>query len=47
MLETELPGERKRGRPKRRLMAVVREGMKVGDWTEEDAEDKMIHCGNS
>ncbi|XP_051788839.1 uncharacterized protein LOC127529415 [Erpetoichthys calabaricus] len=52
ILRIELPGKRKRGRPKRRFMDVVREDMQVMGVTEQDAEDrkvwkKMIHCGNS
>ena len=37
MLKMELPGKRKRGRPKRRFMDMVRKDMQVV--TEEDAED--------
>ena len=48
----ELPGRRKRGRPKRRFMDVVKEDMLVVDVTEEDAEDRerwkqMIRCGDT
>ncbi|XP_051788831.1 uncharacterized protein LOC127529414 [Erpetoichthys calabaricus] len=51
MLRIELPGKRKRGRPKQRFMDVVREDMQVMGVTEQDAEDrkiwkKMIRCGN-
>ena len=34
----ELPGKRKRGRPKRRFMDVVKEDMAEVEVTEEDAE---------
>ena len=36
MLRTELPGKRKRGRPKRRFMDVVKEDMAEVEVTEED-----------
>ena len=36
----ELPGKMKRGRPKRRFMDVVKEGMAEVEVTEEDAEDR-------
>ena len=36
----ELPGKRKRGRPKRRFMDVVREDMVEVEVTEEDTEDR-------
>ena len=36
----ELPGKRKRGRPKTRFMCAVREDMAVVEVTEEDAEDR-------
>ena len=39
MLRMELPGTRKRGRPKRRFMDAVREDMAVVEVTEEHAED--------
>ena len=47
----ELPGIRKRGRPKRRFMDVVKEGMAEVEVTEEDTEDRnnwlwKICCGN-
>ena len=38
MLRMELPGNRKRGRPKRRFMDVVREDMTEVEVTEEDTE---------
>ena len=38
--EVQLPGKRKRGRPKRRFMDVVKEGMAEGEVTEEDTEDR-------
>ena len=52
MLEMELPGKRKRGRPKRRFMDVVREDMQVARMSEEDTEarkrwKRMIRCGDS
>ena len=40
MLRMELPGKRKRGRPKRRFMDAVREDMAEIEVTEEDAEDR-------
>ena len=40
MLRMELPGERKRGRPKRRFMDVVKEDMAEVEVTEEDTEDR-------
>ena len=51
MLRIELPGKRKRGRPKRRLMDVVKEDMADVEVTEEDAEDRSnwrgkIRCGD-
>ena len=36
MLRMELPGKRKRGRPKRRFMDVVKEDMAEVEVTEED-----------
>ena len=47
----ELPGKRKRGRPKRRFMDVVKEDMAEVEVTEEDTVDrrnwrKKIRCGN-
>ena len=47
----ELPGKRKRGRPKRRFMDVVKEDMAEVEVTEEDAVDrrnwrKKIRCGD-
>ena len=50
VIEMELPGKRKRGRPKRRFLDVVKEDMeKVGAW-EMDIENrtvgsKIIRCG--
>ena len=38
MLRMELPGKRKRGRPKRRFMDVVKEDMAEVEVTEEDTE---------
>ena len=51
MLGMEIPGRRKRGRPKRRFMDVVREDMRVVGVTEEEAEVRevwrqRIRCGN-
>ena len=38
MPRMELPGKKKRGRPKRRIMDVVKEDMAVVEVTEEDTE---------
>ena len=51
MLRMELPGKRKRGRPKRRFMDVVKEDMAEVEVKEEDAEDRSnwrlkIRCGD-
>ena len=51
-MEMELPGKRKRGRPKRRFLDVVKEDMKEVDAKEIDIEDRkmwrmMIRCGQS
>ena len=51
MLRMELPGKRKRGRPKMRFMDVVKEDMAVVEVTEEDAEDGTkwrwkLSCGD-
>ncbi|KAI5087616.1 hypothetical protein C0J45_22105, partial [Silurus meridionalis] len=40
MLRIETPGRRKRGRPRRRFMDVVREDMQVVGVKEEDVEDR-------
>ena len=40
MLRMELPGKKKRGRPKKRFMDVVKENMAEVDVTEEDTEDR-------
>ena len=40
MLRMELPGKRKRGRPKRRFMYVVKEDMAEVEVTEEDTVDR-------
>ena len=40
ILRMELPGKRKWGRPKRRFMDAVREGMAVVEVTVEDAKDR-------
>ena len=51
MLSMELPGKRKRGRPKRRFMGVVKEDLAEVEVTEEDTEDRnnwrrKIRCGD-
>ena len=51
MLRMELPGKRKRGRPKRRYMDVVKEDMAEVEVKEEDADDRSnwrlkIRCGD-
>ena len=51
MLRMELPGKRKRGRPKRRFMDVVKEDMAEVEVMEEDAVDRnnwrrKIRCGD-
>ncbi|KAI5625322.1 hypothetical protein C0J50_15181 [Silurus asotus] len=51
MLRMEPPGRRKRGRPRRRFMDVVREDMQVVGVKEADVEDRvvwrrMIRCGD-
>ena len=50
MIEMELPGKRKRGRPKRRFLNLVKEDMREVGVKEMDIEDrtvwrKMICCG--
>ena len=40
MLRMALPGKRKRGRPKRRFMNVVKEDMTEVEVTEQDTEDR-------
>ena len=52
MLRMELPGKRKRGRPKRRFMDVVKEDMAEVEVTEEDADNRSnwrlkIRCGDN
>ena len=52
MLRMELPRKRKRGRPKRRFMDVVKEDIAEVEVTEEDTEDRnnwnwKIRCGDS
>ena len=47
----ELPGKRKRGRPKRRFMDVVKEDMAEVEVTDEDTVDRRnwrekIRCGD-
>ena len=51
MLRMELPGRRRRGRPKRRFMDVVRADMRVVGVSMEDVEDRakwrrLIRCGD-
>ena len=51
MLRMELPGNRKRRRPKRRFIDVVKEDMAEVEVTEEDTEDRSnwtwkIRCGD-
>ena len=51
MMEMELPVKRKRGRPKRRFLDVVKEDMKEVGAKEIDIEDRkmwrmMIRCGH-
>ena len=50
MMEMEVPGKRKRGRPKRRFLDVVKEDMGKVGVKETDVEDrtvwkKIIRCG--
>ena len=51
MIEMELPGKRRRGRPKRRFLDVVKEDMGEVGAKETDVEDRkawkmMIRCGH-
>ena len=51
MMEMELPGKRRRRRPKRRFLDVVKEGMRKVGVKEMDVEDRkvwrmMIRCGH-
>ena len=51
MMEMELPGKRRRGRPNRRFLDVVKEDMGEVGAKETDVEDRkvwrmMIHCGH-
>ena len=50
MLRMELPGKRKRGRPKRSLMDVVKEDMAEVKVTEDDTEENTwiwkMRCGD-
>ena len=51
MLKMELPGKRKRGRPKRRFMDVVKEDMAEVEVKEKDADHRSnwrlkIRCGD-
>ncbi|KAK4292542.1 hypothetical protein Pmani_034705 [Petrolisthes manimaculis] len=41
MLEIDLPGRRKKGRPKRRFMDAVNKDMRVVRVIEEDVDDKL------
>ena len=50
MMEMELPGKRKRGRPKRRFLNLVKEDMREVGAKETDVEDRIvwrqiIRCG--
>ena len=52
MMEMELPGKRRRGRPKKRFLDVVKEDMGEVSEKETDVEDRkmwkiMIRCGYS
>ena len=42
MMEMEVPGKRKRGRPKRRFLDVVKEDMEKVGAKETDVEDKKV-----
>ena len=51
MMEMELPGKRRRGRPKRRFLDVVNENMREVGSKDTDVEDRkmwrmMIRCGH-
>ena len=51
MMEMKLPGKRRRGRPKRRFLDVVKENMREVGAKEMDVEDRkmwrmMIRCGH-
>ena len=51
MLTMELPGKRKRGRPKRRSLDAVRQYMTAVDGVEENSEERAdwrrrIRCGD-
>ena len=51
MMEMELPGKRRRGRPKRRFLDAVKEDMQEVGVKETDVEDRkmwrmMIRCGH-
>ena len=52
MIEMEVPGKRKRGRPKKRFLNLVKEDMREVDAKEADVEDRtvwrqIIRCGYS
>ena len=51
MLEMDLPGRRRRGRPKRRFMDAVKEDMQMMGAVEEEVQDRakwrrVIRCGD-
>ena len=51
MMKMELPGKRRRGRPKRRFLDVVKEDMQDVGANDTDIENRkmwrmMIHCGH-
>ena len=51
MMEMELPGKRRRGRPKRRFLDAVKEDMQEVGVKETDVEDRkmwrmIIRCGH-
>ena len=51
MLEMDLPGWRRRGRPKRRFMDAVKEDMQMMGAVEEEVQDRarwrpVIRCGD-
>ena len=51
MMEMELPGKRRRGRPKRRFVDVVKQDMGEVGAKEKDVQDRkvwrmMIRCGH-
>ena len=51
IIEMELPGKRRRGRPKKRFLNILKEDMREVDAKETDVEDRkvwrmMIRCGH-